>query len=97
MEAAPMEESAPPAAAEQAQPDSSTAEDGTRIAIEPTPAMKEGETAPADGLAPETATQPEVQQEAPVSYALPLIFLVISLISGAVMWSMRTSAHKKWQ
>ncbi len=97
METAPMEESAPPAAAEQAEPQSAYAEDGTRIIIESTPSMKEGETAPADGLAPETAPQPTVQEEAPVSYALPLIFLVISIAGGFITWGMYRSAQSKWR
>lgn len=90
-----MEEPAAPAVQEMA-PADSTAEDSTRI-VEPTPAMKEGETAPAENIAPEAATQPEAQNEPPVSYIWSIISLVISLASGLVMWVMYKSAQSKWR
>lgn len=87
---APSVQEAAPAATEAAVEESApyaVTEDPARIME--TPSAKEP--------APDMPNQPEVTQEAPApSYALPLLFLVISLAGGAILWIMHRSARSKW-
>lgn len=55
------------------------------------------ETPSAKDMAPETENQAEVQNEAPLSYTWTIIFLVLSVVSGFVMWIMRLTARNKWR
>jgi hypothetical protein len=72
--------------------------EGARVA-DPTPSLKEGaDESSAQDSAPETATQPEVQPEPGVS--LPnwtMLFLIIAIAGGAMLWFMRFSARNKWR
>ncbi|GAB4399810.1 MAG: hypothetical protein OHK003_24600 [Anaerolineales bacterium] len=54
-----------------------------------TPSAKEG--------APETAPQPEGQQEPSVSSNWTWLFLGITIFGGVVLWVMRLTARNKWR
>ena len=57
------------------------------------------ETPSAKEAPPETANQPEVQPEAqsPASFNWTMLFLVVTVIGGVVLWAMNRTARKKWQ
>jgi anti-sigma factor RsiW len=78
-----MQEMAPAATEAPAE----AAEDSTRITE--TPSEKEA--------APETAAQPEVQQEAPAFINWTALFLIISIAGGVSLWVMRLTARNKWR
>lgn len=108
MESAPMEEAPAPAAAEeqlaQETTPADTAEDGTRITeSEPSATMKEGGEGEfiggtgSGGPAAEEPNQIDARNEATPSYIWSIIFLVIGIASGLVMWVMRLAARNRWR
>lgn len=70
--------------------------DTARIAETPT-AKDAPEEAPAQDPAADTATQTESPQEPPASFNWTLTFLIIALLSGAVMVVMRYAASRPWR
>lgn len=98
MAPAPTMEAATEAPAEESAP--AATEEGTRI-MDATP---EADIAPKDVQPestaqnlPEELIQPQSQNEAPIPILWVVAFLVISLLSGLVMWFMRQSAESKWR
>lgn len=68
------------------------------VRIAETPATKEGEPeAAAQDQASETANQAPVEEEAPAPFNWTLLFLVISLAGGVILWVMRQTAKRKWR
>jgi len=99
MESAPMEE-APAAPEESFAQEMAPAEEAP--AVETAPFSTEDstrimETPSAKDSAPETENQVEVQQEPPASFNWTMLFLVIAIASGGIMWVMRHAARNKWR
>ncbi len=68
------------------------------VRIAETPTAKEvPEEAAAQEAAPETANQAEPGQEPPASFNWTWAFLIIALISGAIMFFMRQAASRTWR
>lgn len=55
------------------------------------------ETPTAKEQAPETANQPEVEQEPPISINWTVLFLILSIVGGITLWAMRISSRSKWR
>jgi hypothetical protein len=70
--------------------------DTVRIAETPT-AKEVPEEATAQESAADTAEPAEAQQEPPASFNWTLAFLVIALLSGAIMFIMRQAASRTWR
>jgi hypothetical protein len=91
---APMLELAPPAAAEEgALPETEPQMDTMQTPKEAGDESEYQEQA----LAEEEAQRNAQPVEAPISMLWQIIFLVIGILSGGLMWFMRRSAVKKWQ
>lgn len=98
----PAPAAAVPAATETTADQADTATEETGRVMEATP---EGEVAPKD-VQPESSEpaqtleaqpQPEVQNDAPVSYTWTLLFLVIAVGGGVTMRVIRRTAGNKWK
>ena len=70
--------------------------DTVRIAETPT-AKDAPEEAAAQESAADTANQAEAQQEPPASFNWTWTFLIIALLSGAIMFIMRQAASRTWR
>jgi anti-sigma factor RsiW len=100
MEAPAATEEAPAAAAEEPMIEMAPApaEEGTRIVEStPTPALKQPEESTAQDQAGETANQTPVEEEAPASFNWTMLFLVIAIAGGVILWVMRFTAKNKWR
>lgn len=69
----------------------------SELAPEPTVSADAVETAKQSGTDPETANQPPVKNEAAVPVLWQMVLLIVILLSGLLMWVMRTSALRKWR
>lgn len=68
------------------------------VRIAETPTAKDApEEAPAQDPAADTATQAQAGQEPPASFNWTLTFLIIALLSGAIMLIMRYAASRTWR
>lgn len=105
MESTPLEE-APAAAAEEpsvqemapAATEEASATDMVPFGVTEDPA-RIMETPSAKGPAPETENQAEVTEEAGTSSSFnwAMLFLVIAVLSGLMMWIMQFTARKRWR
>lgn len=92
----PCEEPAPAAEAPMLEMAPQAAEGGT--AREGEPSMDTMQTPKEAASEPEFPAQPQSQSTtAPVPITWQIGLLVIAILSGALMWSMRQAAMKKWQ
>jgi hypothetical protein len=96
MEAAPAATEEAPAAEPQIIP-TATIDDTARLATPEATTKEAGTEVAAQGQAPETADQAPAGEEAPVPFNWTLVFLVIAILGGVVMFFMRQSALRKWR
>lgn len=101
-DSAPMEESAAATEAPAATEEAFAAEMAPPNATEDTADSADGAATkssepPASDELPESAPQPEVQNEAPFSNAWVVGSLIVAVLGAAIMWFMQSAARKKWR